>query len=174
VIHEKLHQMLNEQINWELYSAYLYLSMAAYANSIGLKGFANWFRIQEQEERFHALKFFDYLESRGLEVTLLAIGQPPAGWESPVALFEETAAHEEKVTGLINDLMAEAIAERDYATISFLQWYVDEQVEEEENVREILDRIRVASAEAGSPALYMLDRELAQRVYTPPSGGNAD
>ncbi|MGC9435352.1 MAG: ferritin [Methanomicrobiales archaeon] len=174
MIHEKLHQMLNAQINWELYSAYLYLSMAAYADSIGLKGFANWFRIQEQEERFHALKFFDYLESRGLKVTLLAIDQPPAEWESPVALFEETAAHEEKVTGLINDLMAEAIEERDYATISFLQWYVDEQVEEEENARDILEKIRVASAEAGSPALYMLDRELAQRVYTPPAGGAGD
>ena len=153
MIGKKMEKALNAQLNAEYYSSYMYLSMAAYFESIDLPGFANWMRVQTQEEEFHALKFFDYLVERAGRVALQAIDAPPTEWSSPLNAFEETLKHEQKVTALINDLLFLARDERDNAAEIFLQWYVTEQVEEEDSVNKIL----------------MLDKELSQRSFTPPA-----
>ena len=166
MINKKVEDALNGQLNAEYYSSYLYLSMAAYFESIDLPGFANWMRIQTQEEMFHALKFYDYIIERGGRVILRAIEAPPSEWKSPWDVFETTFKHEQKVTGLINDLVFLARDERDNAAEIFLQWFVNEQVEEEDNVNKILGQLKLIK---DSPqALFMLDKELAQRVFTPP------
>ena len=166
MIGKKMEKALNGQLNAELYSSYLYLSMAAYFDSIDLPGFANWMRIQYQEEEFHGLKFFDHIQERGGRVSLQAIEAPPTDWTSPFNAFEETLKHEQKVTGLINDLVYLAREERDNASEIFLQWYVSEQVEEEDSVSTVLGQLKLIK---DSPqALFMLDKELAQRVFTPP------
>jgi len=158
---------INEQINKELYSAYLYLSMAAYAESENLSGVAHWMRMQYQEEVMHALKFFDYVNERGGRVVLAAIDQPQVEFESPVDVFNITLEHERKVTGLINNLYALAVKENDYASQMMLQWFITEQVEEEANAGQILDTLKMVGD--NSHALLMLDRELAQRAApTPP------
>lgn len=158
---------INEQINKELYSAYLYLSMAAYAESENLSGVAHWMRMQYQEEVMHALKFFDYVNERGGRVVLAAIDQPQVEFESPVDVFNITLEHERKVTGLINNLYALAVKENDYASQMMLQWFITEQVEEEANAGQILDTLKMVGD--NSQALLMLDRELAQRAApTPP------
>ena len=167
MISKKMEKALNGQLNAELYSSYLYLSMAAYLDSIDLPGFANWMRIQYQEEEFHGLKFFDYIQERGGRVTLQAIEAPPTEWTSPLNAFEETLKHEQKVTGLINDLVYLAREERDNASEIFLQWYVSEQVEEEDSVNTILGQLRLLKDK--SQGLFMLDKELAQRVFTLPT-----
>ena len=152
---------LNRQIRDELYSAYMYLSMAAYFGSIGLPGFAAWMRAQSEEEVEHAMKLFDFVGERGGRVELHAIEQPPIDFESPHAVFEKTYEHEQKVTGLIHDLYALALDENDYATQVMLHWFIEEQVEEEDGVSQILDTLeRVGDKEQ---ALMMLDRELGQR-----------
>jgi ferritin len=159
-------QALNEHMNKEMYSAYLYMSMSAFSDSIGLKGFARWFMAQYHEEMFHAMKVFEYLRAQGGRIELLEIAQPPSCWESPLDLFEKTLDHERMVTQRINELMDLAFEEKDHATGIFLQWYVTEQVEEEENDNEILDQLRLIK---DSPqGLLMLDRELGARAVTVP------
>lgn len=167
MIKEKIQDALNKQINAELYSSYLYLSMSAYFESINLKGFANWMRVQTQEELVHAMKFYDYLIERGGKVLLSSIESPPTEWPSPLAIFENAYQHEQKVTGLINKLVDLAIAEKDHATNNFLQWFVSEQVEEEASADEVVQKIKLMGDARGG--IFMLDRELAQRVFTPPT-----
>ncbi|MBW2651990.1 MAG: ferritin [Deltaproteobacteria bacterium] len=167
MIKEKIQDALNEQINAELYSSYLYLSMSAYFESINLKGFASWMRVQTQEELVHAMKFYDYLIERGGKVVLSSIESPPTEWPSPLAIFENAYQHEQKVTGLINELVDLAIAEKDHATNIILQWFVSEQVEEEASADEVVQKIKLMGDARGG--IFMLDRELAQRVFTPPT-----
>lgn len=167
MIKPRLNEAINKQINAELYSAYLYLSMAAYFEDQSLPGFANWMRVQFEEEQFHALKFYGYVNERGGRVVLEAIDKPETEWPNIISVFENVLAHEEHVTSLINDLVTLAIEERDYASQNFLQWYVDEQVEEEANVHALLDQLKRVNGEGH--AILMLDRELASRVFTPPT-----
>jgi ferritin len=152
---------INEQIKNELYSAYLYLSMAAYCESINLPGFAHWMRRQYEEEVTHGLKFFDYLTERGARVTLKAIDQPPADFKSPLAMFQQTLEHEQKVTGLIHDIYALAVKENDYASQVELQWFIKEQVEEEKSASEIVEQLKMMGEHG--PSLIMMDRHLASR-----------
>jgi len=152
---------INEQIKNELYSAYLYLSMAAYFEAKSLPGFAVWMRAQSQEEVEHAMKLFDFVNERGGRVELQAIEQPPVGFESPLAVFQTTYEHEQKVTALIHDLYEVALDENDYAAQVMLHWFIDEQVEEEDSVSQIVDMLeRIGDKDQG---LIMLDRELGQR-----------
>ena len=167
MIKEGIQDALNKQINAELYSSYLYLSMSAYFESINLKGFASWMRVQTQEELVHAMKFYDYLIERGGKVVLSSIESPPTEWPSPLAVFEQAYQHEQKVTGLINELVDLAIAEKDHATNIILQWFVSEQVEEEASADEVVQKIKLMGDARGG--IFMLDRELAQRVFTPPT-----
>jgi len=158
---------LNRQVNAELYSSYLYLSMAAYFESINLKGFANWMKIQAQEEVTHAMKFFDYINERGGRVTLDTIKKPPAEWKSPLDVFETTYKHEVNVTKMINSLVDLAIREKDHATYNMLQWFVAEQVEEEASADAIRQQLKFIGKDGRG--LLMLDRELSRRVFTPPA-----
>jgi ferritin len=162
MMNEKVQDAMNEQIKNELYSAYLYLSMSAYCESINLPGCAHWMRLQEQEEKFHAMKFFDFIHERGGRVTLQAIDQPPVEFESPLNVFEETLEHEQKVTAMINDLYALAVEEKDYASQIFLQWFVTEQVEEEDSASQIIEMLRMIGD--NQQGLLMLDRELGERA----------
>jgi ferritin len=166
---EKMENALNGQLNAELYSAYLYLSMNAYFRSVNLDGFANWMYYQAQEEVTHAMKFYDFINSRGGRVKLSQIDAPATEWNSPLAVFEATLEHEQKVTGLINDLVELALEEHDHATNIFLQWFVSEQVEEEESVGGVLEQLRLMGEAKG--CLFMIDRELAKRS---PSGGGEE
>lgn len=158
---------LNGQLNKEIYSAYLYMSMSAYSSSIGLKGFANWFMVQYQEEMSHAMKFYDYISDQGGRVKLAAIDQPPTEFTSLLAMFEKTLTHEQFVTRSINELVDLAIAEKDHATNIFLQWYVTEQIEEEGNDNDIIAKLKLVGEDGNG--LLMLDKELAMRVFTPPA-----
>jgi ferritin len=167
VINSKVQDALNYQLNREMYSAYMYLSMSAYFQSTNLKGFANWMHIQAQEEMVHAMKFYDFIAQRGGRVTLTDIEAPQKEWKSPLDAFENVYQHEQKVTGLIHDLVDLAIAEKDHATNNFLQWFVDEQVEEEESSSEVAEKLKLIGE--GTGGLYMLDRELGQRIFTPPA-----
>ncbi len=162
---------INNQIRAEIYSANLYLSMSAYCEAKGLKGFASWLRVQYQEETFHALKLFDYLKGRGGNVRMLDIPAPPQEFGTPLQVFEEVLKHEEHVTSLINELYELSIAEKDFAAQIFLQWYVNEQVEEEANATDILAKLNVIGN--NSEALLYLDKELSTRVFVPP-GTNAN
>jgi ferritin len=158
---KKMGKALNDQINAELYSAYMYLSMSAYFEAENLPGFAKWMRIQWQEEIMHALKIYDYVNERGDKVVLKSIDEPPSKWKSPLDAFQATYKHEQIVTGRINDLVNMAEAEKDHATNAFLQWFVTEQVEEEKSADEIVQKLkRISDAPGG---LYMLDKELGQR-----------
>ena len=166
MLNKKMNDALNEQVNAEWYSAYLYLSMEAYFESINLPGFANWMRAQIQEESMHAMKIYDFVNERGGRVLLKSIEQPPTEWESPLAAFEATYKHEQKVTGLINDLVNLAIEENDHASNTFLQWFVNEQVEEEASVNEVVQKLKMINNAPGGQ--FLIDRELGQRVFTPP------
>ncbi|MBC7333338.1 MAG: ferritin [Actinobacteria bacterium] len=166
---EKLQDALNKQLNAELYSSYLYLSMCAYFQSINLKGFANWMYVQAQEELFHATKFFNYINDRGGRVILYKVEGPPTEWKSPQDVFKYTYEHEQKVTGLINDLVNLSKAESDHATNIFLQWFVTEQIEEETSANDILQKLKMIGE--GGPGLFMIDQELAKRVFTMPASG---
>ncbi len=166
MISKKMEEALNDQINAELYSAYLYLSMAAYFESINLRGFANWMRVQAQEELLHAMKFYDHVNERGGRVILKEIEAPPTEWDSPLAAIGHTYAHEQKVTSLINGLVDIAVAEKDRAAESLLRCFVDEQVEEEDSANSVLQRLELISGSGNG--LFMVDRELGQRVFTPP------
>ena len=167
MLSKKMQDALNKQVNAELYSAYFYLSMSAYYESVNLPGFANWMRVQYQEETFHAMKIYDYINARGGRAILTAIEKPPTDWKSPIAPFEDTYKHEQKVTALINDLVNLAIEERDHATNSVLQWFVTEQVEEEKIASGILEQIKLLKDAPNG--MFMIDRELGQRVFTPPA-----
>ncbi len=167
MISKKMEKAINEQINAEAYSAYLYLSMAAYFEAQNLPGLASWMRIQTQEETAHALKFFDFVNERRGRVVLKAIDQPPKEWESPLVAFEAAFEHEQMVTGRINDLVNLAVQEKDHATNAFLQWFVNEQVEEETSVDTIVQMLKMGEKAPG--AMFMIDRELGQRTFTPPA-----
>jgi len=167
MISKKMEEALNRQVNAELYSAYLYLSMESYFKSLNLSGFANWMRVQTQEEVTHAMKIYDFINERGGRVTLKAIEGPQTKWDSPLAVFEAVYAHEQKVTSLINDLVDLAIKEKDHATNSFLQWFVNEQVEEESSGDEVVKQLKMMENAPGG--MFMLDRELGQRIFTPPA-----
>jgi ferritin len=166
---EKMEKALNGQLNAELYSSYLYLSMNAYFKSVNLDGFANWMYYQAQEELEHSMKFYDFVIQRGGKVHLAQIQAPPTEWDGPLAVFEATLAHEQKVTGLINDLVEIALEEHDHATNIFLQWFVSEQVEEEESVGGVLEQLKLMGDAKGG--LFMIDRELAKRS---PSGSSEE
>jgi ferritin len=167
MIGKKMEKALNEQVNAEMYSAYLYLSMESYFQSLNLKGFANWIRVQTQEEMVHAMKIYDFVISRNGRMLLKTIDGPPVKWDSPLAAFKAILEHEQKVTALIHNLVNLAIEEKDHATNSFLQWFVNEQVEEESSAEEVLQQLKMMENAPGG--LFMLDRELAQRVFTPPA-----
>ncbi len=164
MISKKIEKAINDQINAEMWSAYLYLSMAAYFTDINLSGFANWMKVQYNEEVSHAMKFFDYLTERGGRVELQPIAEVPTTWESPNKAIEETLKHEQHVTALIHNLMDMAIEEKDHATASLLQWYVDEQVEEEASAEELLNKLEMVQEHR--PALFFMDKELASRAFT--------
>ena len=167
MLDQKIQTALNKQLNAELYSSYLYLSMSAYFQSVNLSGFANWMRIQAQEELVHAMKFYDFINERGSRVMLQPVEGPPTEWSSPLDAFENAYRHEQKVTGLINDLVNLAVKERDHATNIFLQWFVTEQVEEEASADEVVQKLKLMGDARGG--LFMLDREMGQRVFTPPA-----
>lgn len=172
MLSEKMANALNGQLNAELYSAYLYLSMEAYFQAANLPGFANWMRVQAREEQFHAMKFYDFINERGGRVILAQIQAPPNEWDSPLAVFEAALAHEQKVTGLINDLVDLAIQEKDHAANSSLQWFVDEQVEEEDTAGTIVGQLKLIK---DSPqALFLMDKELSQRAFTPPASAKGN
>ncbi|WP_456433920.1 ferritin [Thermosulfuriphilus sp.] len=166
MLSERMEEALNRQVNAELYSAYLYLSMAAYFESKNLEGFARWMKMQTQEELMHAMKFYNFINERGGRVKLAPIEGPPVDWASPLAAFEAALEHERYVTSLINDLVNLALEEKDHATNIFLQWFVSEQVEEEASVGAVVERLRLVG---DSPqGLFMVDRELSQRTFTIP------
>lgn len=167
MLSKKMEAALNEQLNKEIYSSYLYMSMSANSTHIGLKGFANWFMVQYQEEIVHAMKFYDYINDQGSQVKLMAIDAPPTEFTSPLDMFEKTLKHEQFVTKRINDLVDLAINEKDHATNIFLQWFVTEQIEEEANDNDIIAKLKLVGKKGD--ALLMLDRELAARVFTPPA-----
>ncbi len=153
---------LNKQVNAELWSSYLYLAMEAHLRSVNLNGFAHWMRLQAQEELGHAIKIYDYIDERDGKISLTAIAAPKGTWKTPLDVFQDTLKHERKVTGLIHDLAQLAEKEKDFATRNFLQWFVDEQVEEESTASNIVEQIKLAGKSSG--ALFILDRELGQRT----------
>ncbi len=166
MINKKIETAINKQVNSELYSAYLYLSMESYFYSINLPGFANWMRAQALEEFTHADKLYKHVINRGGRAIMDVISKPPFEWKSALDVFENAHKHEQAVTNLINNLMNLAESEKDHAAKSMLQWFVDEQVEEETSADEIVQKIKMMKSMDGG--LFILDKELAQRVFTPP------
>lgn len=158
---KKMQDALNNQIKEEMASTYIYLSMAAYCESINLGGFAHWMEAQAREEWSHAMKFYNYIHERGGRVTLQAIGQPPVEFGGPIDVFEKTLAHEQFITGCIHDLYALAVEDKDYASLGLLQWFINEQVEEEKSAGDILNMLKMVGDKG--QGLIMLDRQLAQR-----------
>ena len=167
-MNERMVKALNEQINAEMYSSYLYLSMSAYFQGISLDGMSSWMRIQAMEELTHAMRLYDFILERGGNVDLKRIESPERNWESPLHVFETTYAHELKVTSLINELVNVAVEEKDHATNNFLQWFVAEQVEEEASADLVLQRLKLVGNQGDG--LFMVDRELAKRAFVPPVG----
>jgi len=161
----KIQKAFNKHLNAESFSAHLYMSMSAYFDSVNMKGMANWMRLQADEESMHARKFFDYILSRGGKVNLDKIDAPQIEWKSPLDAFESAYEHEKLITAKINGLVDLSLAESDHASNAFLQWFVTEQVEEEESVSEIVDQLKLVGDAPG--ALFMLDKELNQRSPTP-------
>jgi ferritin len=167
MISKKMVQTINSQINKEIYSAYLYLAMAASAETSGFKGAANWLKVQYHEEMFHAMKFYEYLADQGADIKLMAIAEPPAKFPSLLDIFTKTLAHEQTVTASINNIMELAIAEKDHASQALLAWYVTEQVEEEKNATEILTTLKMIGS--NTSALFLYDKELGARMVTIPT-----
>jgi len=167
MLSQNLYKAMNAQVNAELWSAYLYLAMSMDAESKGYKGVANWFYVQFQEEQAHARIFMNYMNSRDAKVELLPIEGVPSSWDSVLDMFKQTLEHEKKVTALIANLAAIADDDRDFASINRLNWFVDEQVEEEESAREMISTFE--AVEGNRYGMYMLDKELAARVYNVPS-----
>jgi len=163
----KMEDALNEQLNREMYSAYLYMAMSSHCSNKGLKGFANWFMVQYHEEMFHAMKIYEYINLQGGKAVLKALQQPPSTFVSPLEMYTKTLEHEQFITRSINDLMELAMAQKDHASQIFLQWYVTEQVEEESNDNEIIAQLVIIRDDPNG--LMMLDRELAGRVTTVPT-----
>jgi len=161
MLSEKLQKKFNEQINAEIFSAYLYQAMAAYFEATNLDGFATWMDVQAQEELAHARKFYDFINERGGRVILDSLEAPKSDWDSPLTAFEDAYKHEQKITAMINDLVDLAVDKKDHASFSFLQWFVDEQVEEEASVDEIIQKLKIVG-ESGN-GLFMINRELGQR-----------
>jgi ferritin len=157
----KMQDAFNAQITREFYASQLYLAMSAHFESVNLRGFAHWMRLQSEEEREHALKLFDFVLERGGSVELGPIEQPPGEFGAPVEIFQESLAHERRVTGWINEIYTRAASEQDYASQVFLQWFIDEQVEEEANATEMIDRLLMAGD--NKAALMMLDAETKSR-----------
>lgn len=167
-MNERIREALNDQINAEFYSSYLYLSMCAYFRRIHLDGFARWLEVQALEEMTHAMKIFNFVNERGGKVELKSIQGPPVQWDSPLDAFEHVYKHEVKVTSLIYSLVDIGMEEKDHAATNFLQWFVTEQVEEESTADGIVQKLKLIKGEGGG--LFMMDRELGQRVFTPPPG----
>lgn len=163
----KVLEAINAQINAELWSAYLYLSMSVDFTDKGLDGFANWMAIQFKEEQDHALKFLTFLQDRGCKPALKAIEGVQTTWDSPLAAFEDTLAHEKKVTALIHNIMQIAVEQRDFAVQSMLAWFIDEQVEEEKTAQGIVDTLKLINGDG--MGVYTFDKELGTRTYVPPT-----
>lgn len=166
MLSKKMEKALNDQVNAEFFSSYLYLSMSAYFTRKNLPGFAHWMDIQAREENAHGMMFFNFINERGGVVELKAIDKPAVEWKDPIKVFEEVLKHEQKVTSLINNLVNIAIQEKDHATNNKLQWFVAEQVEEEANATEILEQLKIV--EGKGQGLLLLDRELKTRVFVDP------
>jgi ferritin len=166
MIKSKIEKAINKQINAEIWSGYLYLSMSSYFESINLSGFANWMWVQAREEMTHAMRLYQHIIDRGGRVKLQAINEVPSEWKSPQHVFEETYNHEQKVTGMIENLVEIAEKEKDRATYNMLQWFIDEQVEEEASADEILNKIRLVGENGNG--IFVLNQELGQRMFTPP------
>jgi ferritin len=167
----KTQDALNRQINAELYSSYLYLSMSAYFEAESLRGMAHWMRIQAQEENIHAMKLYDYVNNRGGRVTLTEIAAPKTAWATPLEAFEDAYKHELKISGLINDLINIATSEKDHATQDFLQWFADEQVQEEASSKLIVDQLKLVGGQG--LGLFMIDQQLGQRPAVAAAAGPA-
>ncbi|UCD17734.1 MAG: ferritin [Candidatus Zixiibacteriota bacterium] len=169
MISKNMEEAFNDQVAAEFYSAHLYLAMSAYLESIDLPGFASWMRVQYQEEVSHAEKIFDYVIERDGRAVVKSFEDPPVEWKSVLSVFEEAYAHEQKVTGLINNLVNLAQGETDHASQVFLHWFVNEQVEEEASVKTIVQQLKLlGDSKAG---LFQIDRELGQRTFVPPAAG---
>lgn len=167
MIDEKVAELLNQQVNKEFYSAYLYLDISNYYEDAGLDGFANWFYVQAQEERDHAMLFYQYMHNNDVKVTLEAIDKPEFDFTNNMEPLEETLKHEQYVTSLINDIYAASFEKKDFRTMQFLDWFVKEQGEEETNSRDLIDKMNLFGSDPKS--LYMLNSELGTRVYAAPS-----
>lgn len=170
MLSQSLQDALNEQVKNEFYSAHVYLSMESWFDAQALPGFAKWMRVQYQEELTHGLKIFDFINDRDGRALVHGFDTPPSDWKSPLNVFENSYAHEQKVTAMINNLYALAVKENDYPTIVLLQWFINEQVEEEKNAKLIVDQLRMAGD--NPTALLLLDREMGAR--TPEAQGAAD
>ena len=166
MLSEKLESSLNDQINFEFYSAHIYLSMAAYCLGMDLDGFANFFTVQAEEEKFHAMRFFNYVNQKEGKIILKGMPNPSVDFKSALDVFETALSHEKIVTNKIYNLSDIAMEEREHATLSLLKWFIDEQVEEENTLTTIIKKIK--RMDKDSAALYMLDTELAARVFVPP------
>lgn len=164
-MNKRMQDEFNKQINEELFSSYLYLSMANYLEDASLPGFASWMRVQAEEEKFHAEKFMNHLNERGGRVKLLAIEEPKFEWKDIVEIFDDALNHEKHITSRIHHMMDVALEEKDYAAKNLLDWFVDEQVEEEDTAAGILDQLKWIDGKGNG--LLMMDRELGQRVFTP-------
>lgn len=171
MISKKMQDAINEQINRELFSEYLYISMQAWFANQNLDGMATWMDAQGKEERFHAMKFYNYLIERGGKVILKAIDKPATDFGNPLKAFSEALKHEQFISKSINELMDLAIKEKDHASRSFLQWFVDEQVEEEASADKIVQKLKMVGDH--SHGIFMVDNELGTRVYTPPASAEA-
>ncbi|MEI6056233.1 MAG: ferritin [Lentisphaerota bacterium] len=167
----KIEKALNDQINFELYSSYIYMAMASYFRSLSLSGFAHWMEIQVQEELAHALKLYNYITERGGIAVFDAIAKPPQTWDSPTDVFKHSHEHEQIVTSRMHEIVDLSLKEKDHTTNAHIQWYLNEQVEEESKVLGIYQQLKFAN---NSPqALLMFDRELAQRIFVDPNAPNA-
>ena len=168
MISTKMSDALNKHMNLELYSAHLYLSMSSCTNEMGLKGAANWFMVQYREEMVHFMKFYTYLLDLGINITLLGSKAVPNSYKSLLEMFEKTLEHEQLITGCINDLSELAVKEKDHATQIFLQWFVTEQIEEENNDRDLIAKLKLVGD--NGHGILMIDAEMAQRVFVAPPG----
>lgn len=167
MLNKKVHELLNQQINKEFYSAYLYLEFSNYFKAAGLDGFANWYMIQAQEERDHAMLFYQYLQNENMAVTLEAIDKPNKTITCHMDVLKAGLEHEEYVTSLINDIYAAAYEVKDFRTMQFLDWFVKEQGEEETNANDLISKMELFGTDPRS--LYLLNQELAARIYSAPS-----
>ncbi|MBN1760113.1 MAG: ferritin [Chitinispirillaceae bacterium] len=167
MLSKTMESAINEQLNKEMFSAYLYMAMSAYADENGLKGIAHWFMVQYHEEMVHAMKFYEYLQDQGNKVSLGAIEKPTGSFSSALTLFQAALAHEQFITKSINDLMELALKEKDHATKTFLEWYVTEQVEEEKNANDIIQILKMIGD--NTAALYLYDKELSARTVNVPT-----